>query len=65
MGPLRLLILVVGGVPWWVIDARRNYSGACVRWRPLVVSLHRFFLPLPGLLSIMMVWLVLALDPMV
>ena len=30
-------------VPWWVIDARRNYSGVCARWRPLVLSLHRFF----------------------
>ena len=30
-------------VPWWVIGARRNYSGVCARWRPLVVGLHRFF----------------------
>ena len=29
-------------VPWWVIDARRNYSGVCARWRPLVLSLHLF-----------------------
>ena len=33
-----------GRVPWWVIDARRNYSGVCDRWRPLVLSLHRFFI---------------------
>ena len=33
-----------GRVPWWVIDARRNYSGVCARWRPLVVGLHRFFI---------------------
>ena len=30
-------------VPWWIIDARRNFSGVCARWRPLVVGLHRFF----------------------
>ena len=30
-------------VPWWVIDARRHYSGVCARWR-LVVDLHRFFI---------------------
>ena len=27
-------------VPWWVIDARRNLSGVCSRWRPLVLILH-------------------------
>ena len=31
-------------VPWWVIDARRNFSGVCSRWRPTVISLHRFFI---------------------
>ena len=31
-------------VPWWVIDARRNLSGVCSRWRPLVPVLHRFFI---------------------
>ena len=31
-------------VPWWIIDARRNYSGVCARWRPLVLGLHRFFM---------------------
>ena len=31
-------------VPWWVIDARRNLSGVCSRWRPLVPILHRFFI---------------------
>ena len=31
-------------VPWTVIDARRNLSGVCSRWRPLVLVLHRFFL---------------------
>ena len=30
-------------VPWWVIDARRNLSGVCSRWRPLVLVLNRFF----------------------
>ena len=40
-------------VPWWIIDARRNYSGVCVRWRPVVLGLH-LFLPLLELLSTMM-----------
>ena len=31
-------------VPWWVIDARRNFSGVCSRWRPVVLALHRFFI---------------------
>ena len=31
-------------VPWRVIDARRNISGVCSRWRPLVLVLHRFFI---------------------
>ena len=31
-------------VPWWIIDARRNHSGVCARWRPLVLGLHRFFI---------------------
>ena len=39
-------------VPWWIIDAWRNYSGVCARWRRI-----GFLLPLPGLLSTMMVWL--------
>ena len=29
---------------WWIIDARRNYSGVCARWRPVVLGLHRFFI---------------------
>ena len=31
-------------VPWWIIDARRDYSGVCARWRPVVLGLHRFFI---------------------
>ena len=31
-------------VRWWVIDARRNLSGVCSRWRPVVLALHRFFI---------------------
>ena len=31
-------------VPWTVSDARRNLSGVCSRWRPLVLVLHRFFI---------------------
>ena len=33
-----------GRVPWWIIDARRNLSGVCSRWRPIVLVLHRFFI---------------------
>ena len=35
-------------VPWWVLDARRNFSGVCSRWRPVVISLHRFFIAISG-----------------
>ena len=31
-------------MPWWIIDVRRNYSGVCARWRPVVLGLHRFFI---------------------
>ena len=31
-------------VPWWIIDARRDYSGVSARWRPVVLGLHRFIL---------------------
>ena len=27
-------------VPWWIIDARRDHSGVCARWRPVVLGLH-------------------------
>ena len=27
-----------------VIDARRNLSGVCVRWYPVLLDLHRFFI---------------------
>ena len=33
-------------VPWWVSDDRRNFSGVCSRWRPIVLALHRFFIPI-------------------
>ena len=36
--------MVARRVPWWVIDARRNLSGVCSRWRPVVLVLHRFFI---------------------
>ena len=29
-------------VPWWIIDAQRNCSGVCARWRPVFLGLHRF-----------------------
>ena len=45
-----------------VIDARRNLSGVCGRWRPFVLTLHRFFLLLLlGLWSIMWMEMVLHL----
>ena len=31
-------------LPWWIIDARSNYSGVCARWRPVVLGLHRLFI---------------------
>ena len=47
-------------VPWWTIDARRNFSGVCVLVGVRMFSACiGFLLPLLGLLSIMMVWLVL------
>ena len=41
---MRLLILDVGGVSPAVIDARRNLSGVCGRWYPVILDLHRFFM---------------------
>ena len=32
------------GVSPAVIDARRNLSGVCGRWYPVVLDLHRFFI---------------------
>ena len=31
-------------VPWRISDARRNCSGVCPRWGPVVLGLHRFFI---------------------
>ena len=31
-----------------VIDARRNLSGYCGRWYPVILSLHRFFIAISG-----------------
>ena len=45
-----------------VIDARRNLSGVCGRWYPVILDLHRFSLPLLVLWSIMMVLAVLLLT---
>ena len=28
----------------WIIDARRNFSGGCARWRPVVLGQHRLFI---------------------
>ena len=30
-----------------VIDARRNLSGVCGRWYPVILDLHRFFIACP------------------
>ena len=30
-----------------VIDARRNLSGVCGRWYPVIIDLHRFFIAAP------------------
>ena len=47
-----------------VIDARRNLSGGCGRWYPVILTLHRFFsLPFLELWSIMMVGMVLLQIP--
>ena len=44
-----------------VIDARRNLSGVCGRWYPVILDLHRFSLPFLVLWSIMIVGMVLLL----
>ena len=46
-----------------VIDARRNLSGVCNRWYPVLLDLHRFSLLFLELWSIMTVVLVLLLIP--
>ena len=32
-----------------VIDARRNFSGICGPWYPVILNLHRFFIAISGL----------------
>ena len=39
---MRKLTLVGGGSGPAVIDARRNLSGVCGRWYPVILDLHRF-----------------------
>ena len=41
---MRLLILVGRRADHAVIDARRNLSGVCNRWYPVILDLHRFFI---------------------
>ena len=41
---MRLLTLDVGELALLFIDARRNLSGVCSRWYPVVLDLHRFFI---------------------
>ena len=31
-----------------VTDARRNLSGGCGRWYPVILDLHRFFIAISG-----------------
>ena len=45
-----------------VIDARRNLSGVCGRWYPVILDLHRFSLLFLELWLIMMVMVVLLLT---
>ena len=40
---MKLLILGRRRVSPAVIDARRNLSGVCGRWYPVILDLHRFF----------------------
>ena len=42
-------------VPWWIIDARRNFLGVVLVGVRLFLACIGFFLPLLGPLSIMMV----------
>ena len=44
-----------------VIDARRNLSGVCGRWYPVILDLHRFSIAISELWSIMMGGVVLLL----
>ena len=44
MGPTRLLIFVVGGCRGGLLMLGGIFSGVCSRWRPIVLSLHRFFI---------------------
>ena len=48
-----------------VIDARRNLSGVCSRWYPVVRDLHRFFIALSGAVVNHDVFGSTAPDPMV
>ena len=47
-----------------VIDARRNLSGVCGRWYPIILDLHRLSLLFLVLWSTMMVVMVLLLIPL-
>ena len=52
-------------VPWWVIDARRNLSGVCSRWRPVVLVLHRFFIAISRAVVIHDDGIGTSIDPLV
>ena len=39
-----------------VIDARRNLSGVCGRWHPVILDLHRFFIAISRAVVNHVVW---------
>ena len=45
---MRLLIFGRRRVGNAIIDARRNLSGFCGRWYPVLLDLHRFFIAISG-----------------
>ena len=49
-------------VPWWVIDARRNLSGVCSRWRLVVLVLPRFFIAISRAVVVVLVLLLILLS---
>ena len=51
-------------VPWWVLDARRKFSGVCSRWRPIVlvcIVSRLLFLGLWLIMTVVLVFLLISL----
>ena len=44
-----------------VIDARRNLSGVCGRWCPVILDLHRFFIAISRAVWLIMMGMVVLL----